>query len=72
LTDLHNAEFPDDPRPQQKADQKTSESGINRAKGDIPKYVQGRYGRMQGVQQMIEHNFLASLSLKSKMFPELR
>jgi hypothetical protein len=39
LLHLHGAEFANDPRPQQKADKKGCQAGINGPKRNVTKYI---------------------------------
>jgi hypothetical protein len=39
LTNLHGAQFADHPRPQEKADEKSRQAGINRPERNVTKYV---------------------------------
>ena len=49
LTHLHGAQFADHPRPQQKADEKGRQAGIDRPERDVTKDVENRKGRMQRI-----------------------
>jgi hypothetical protein len=55
LTDLQVPQFPDDPGPQQKTDEKGRQTGINGPEGDITEYIEKRKAGMQRIQQIIQH-----------------
>ena len=55
LPHLETTEPADHPRAEQEADQKGRQYGVYAPKGDITEHIEGRDGRVQRIEKVVEH-----------------
>ena len=55
LPDLVGAELADEPRPEDEAEQKRRDRGVDRSKRDVPEYVEERVVHVQRIEKVVQH-----------------